>query len=113
MVKNSALFMNWVSKKNGVLIDSAEDLYAVRPMYNLIEYSKDSRKTTGSLRKYYRDEPDNDDIRNSKSFKYKTSITGNTPNNNSATTDAEIFVLLKHLSNFWRSLCIPLINCEL
>ena len=82
-------------------------------MYNLIEYSKDSRETTRSLRKYYRDEPDNDDIRNSKYFKYKTSITGNTPNNNSATTDAEIFVLLKHLSNFWRSLCIPLINCEL
>ena len=40
-------------------------------------------------------------------------MTENTPNNNSTTTDAEIFVLLKHLSNFWRSLCIPLINCEL
>ena len=69
--------MNWVSKKNGALIDSAEDLYAVRPMYNLIEYSKDFRETTGSLRKYYRDEPGNDDIRNSKSFKHKTSITEN------------------------------------
>ena len=52
-----------------MLIDNAEDLDVEMPMYNLIEYSKSYRKTTDSLWNYYRDEPDNDDIRNSKSFK--------------------------------------------
>ena len=66
----------------------------------------------GNLWNYYRDEPDNDDIRNSKSFKDDTSITGNTPNDNNTITDAEIVVPLKHPSNFWKSLSLPLINCE-
>ena len=47
------------------------------PMYNLLEYSKNQRKTTGSSWNYYRDEPSNTLSSNSKSFKYKTSITGN------------------------------------
>ena len=46
------------------------------PMYNLLEYSKNYRKTTGSLWNYYRDEPSNPFSSNSESFKYKTSITG-------------------------------------
>ena len=59
------------------------------PMYNLIEYSKNYRKTTGSLWNYCRDELSNDvngnnnlnkNVINSKSFKYKTSITGSTYN---------------------------------
>ena len=50
------------------------------PMYNLLEYSKNYRKTTGSLSNYYRDEPSNSLSSNSESFKYKTSITGNTNN---------------------------------
>ena len=49
-------------------------------MYNLLEYSKNYRKTIGSLWNYYRDEPSNPLSCNSKSFKYKTSITGNTYN---------------------------------
>ena len=61
---------------------------------------------------YYRDETDNDHIRNSESFEYKTSITGNTPINNNTVTGTEIVVPLKHLSNFWKSLSMPLINCE-
>ena len=44
------------------------------PMYNLLEYSKNYRKTTGSLWNYYRDEPSNPLSSNSKSFKYNTSI---------------------------------------
>ena len=56
------------------------------PMYNLLECSKNYRKTTGSLWNYYRDEPNNppaanynaDSITNSASFKYKSSITGKT-----------------------------------
>ena len=46
-----------VSKINNVLIDNAEDLDVVMPMYNLLEYSKNYRNTTGSLGNYYRDEP--------------------------------------------------------
>ena len=55
--KNNATFINCVSKINGVKIDNAEDLDVVMPMYNLLEYSKNYRKTTGSLWNYYRDEP--------------------------------------------------------
>ena len=94
-------------------------------MYNLIEYSKNYRKTTGSLWNYYRDEPNNppandyneDPIANSASFKYKNSFIGKTPNNdngnNNVIQDVRIVVPLKHLSNFWRTLDMSLINCEI
>ena len=95
--KNNASFTNCISKINNVLIDNVEDLDIVMPMYNLLEYRKNYRKTTGSFWNYYRDEsnnpPLNDDdppainynadlITNSKSFKYKSSITGKTSNAN-------------------------------
>ena len=57
--KNNVPFTYWISKINNVLIDNAEDLDVVMPMYNLLEYSKNYRKTRGSLWNYYRDEPDN------------------------------------------------------
>ena len=76
--KNNAPFINCISKINGVQIDNAEDSYVVMPMYNLLEYSKNYRKTTGSLLNYYRDESSNPLSSNSESFKNKTSITGNT-----------------------------------
>ena len=77
-------------KINNVLIDNAENLDAVMPMYNLLEYSKNYRKTTGSLWNYYRDEhndfPANNynanPITSSESFKYKSSIAGKTSNTN-------------------------------
>ena len=122
--KKSAPFVKWISKISGVrrrINGNAEDLDVVMPMYNLLEYSKNYRKTTGSLWNYYRDEPSNPLSSNSESFKYKTSITGNTYNLGAgdAGYDAdrvgknknEIVVPLKHLSNFWRTLNIPLINC--
>ena len=79
--KNNAPFTNCISKINNVLIDNAEDLDVVMPMYNLLEYSKNYRNTTGSLGNYYRDEPNDfpannyntNSITNSDSFKYKTS----------------------------------------
>ena len=80
------------------------------PMYNLTEYSDNYAKTTGSLRQYFRDEP-NDVLRNSKTFKSKIKITGKTPDDDNE-KDVEIMVLLKYLSNFWRTLEMPLINCE-
>ena len=90
-------------------------------MYNLLEYSKNYRKTTGSLWNYYRDEPNsginggiNYSIMGSKSFDYKANfIEGGVTQNNLTKNDVKIVVPLKHLSNFWRSLNIPLINCEI
>ena len=76
--KNNAPFINCISKINGVQIDNAEDLDVVMPMYNLLEYSKNYKKRTGSLWNYYRDEPRNPLSSNSKSFKYNATITGNT-----------------------------------
>ena len=91
-------------------------------MYNLLEYSKNYKKTTGSLWNYYRDQPSNPLSTNSESFKYNTSIRGNTYNvdddddnydpNKVGKNETEIVIPLKYLSNFWRSLDIPLINCE-
>ena len=78
--KNNAPFISCISKINNTLIDNAEDLDVVIPMYNMLEYSKSYRKTTGSLWNYYRDEPSDPLSLDSESFKYKTSITGNTYN---------------------------------
>ena len=74
--KNNAPFINCISKINGVKIDNAENLDVAMPMYNLLEYSKNYRKTKGSLWNYYRDEPSDTFSSDSESFKYKTSITG-------------------------------------
>ena len=110
------------SKINGLKIDNAEDLDVVMPMYNLLDYSKNYRKTTGSLWNYYRDKLSNPLSSNSESFKYKRSFTGNTYNvgvcetgydaNKVGKNKTEVVIPLKHLSNFWRSLNILLINCE-
>ena len=130
--KNNTPFTNCISKINNALIDNTEDLHVVMPMYNLFEYSKNYSKTTGSLRNYYKDEPndfpannyDVNPITNSESFKYKCSITGKTsnanqedgedtePGNKKTQKNLEIVAPLKHLSNFWRTLDMPLINCE-
>ena len=79
-------------------------------MYNLIKYSDNHSKTSGSLWQYYKDEP-NDNLAYSESFKSKVKITGKTPDDGN-TKDVEIIVPLKYLSNFWRTLEMPLINCE-
>ena len=119
--KNNAPFINCISKINGVKIDNAEDLAVVIHMYNLLEYSKNYRKTTGSLWNYYRDEPSSTigannithSILNSESFDYKASFMENgVTRDNLTKNDVKVVVPLKHLSNFWRSLNIPLINCE-
>ena len=80
------------------------------PMYNLIEYSDNYSKTSGNLWQYYKDEP-NDNLTDSESFKSKIKITGITPADGN-TKDVDIIVPLKYSSNFWRTLEIPLINCE-
>ena len=80
------------------------------PMYNLIEYSDNYSKTSGSLWQYYRDEA-NDNLADSESFKSKIKITGKTPAAGNE-KDIEIMVPLKYLSDFGRTLEKPLINCE-
>ena len=88
------------------------------PMYNLLEYSKNYRKKTGSFWNYYKDEPSNPLFSNSESFKYKKSITGNTYDgdddvNKVGNNETETAVPLKQLNKFWRTLNIPLINCAI
>ena len=89
------------------------------PMYNSLEYSKNYRKTIGSLYNYYRDELSDDadddnfnniEVVNSKTLKYKNKIINNT--NNAGTKDIELAIPLKYLGNFRRALNIPLISCE-
>ena len=80
------------------------------PMYNLIEYSDNYAKASESLWQYYRDEP-NDNLTDSESFKSKIKITGKAPAAGNE-KDVEKMVPLKYLSNFWRRLGMPLINCE-
>ena len=98
ILRNNAPFISCISKINGVLIENAEDLDVVMTMYNLLEYSKNYSKTSGSLWNYYRDEftdetNDNNDphknVINSKSFKYKTSITASTYNVPRRVTDED------------------------
>ena len=80
-------------------------------MYNLIEYSVNYAKTSRSLWQYYRDDPAAA-ILNSKSFKSNTKVTGETIADGNV-KDVKITVPLKYLSNFWRTLEMPLINCEI
>ena len=117
--KNCAPFTNCISEINNTQIDNAKDIDIVMPMYNLIEYSDNYAKTTESLWQYCKDIParNNDDeivvfaLNNvTDSFNFKAKITGQTGNN--GTKDVEIMVPLKYLSNFWRTLEMPLINCE-
>ena len=117
LLKNNAPFIS--TRINGELIEDADDLDIVMPMYSLLEYSKNYRKTIGSLYNYYRDElrddADNNQFNNikvvnSNTFKYKNKIIDNT--NNAGTKYIELAIPLKYLGNFWRVLNIPLISCE-
>ena len=141
-LKNNAPFVSCITRINNELIADADDLVIVIPMYNLLEYSKNYRKTIGSSYNYYRDEL-NDDVNlnnftnnnvvSSNSFQYKNKIIGNTCNvdsttipaaggarvanpnydaNNSGEKNVELAIPLKYLGNFWRALDIPLISCE-
>ena len=84
-------------------------------MYNLIEYSDNYFDTSGSLWDFKRDEIDSNanvtNDKNAPSFKYKASLIGNTGNDGTK-KDVKIEVPLKYLSNFWRSLEMPLTNCK-
>ena len=125
--------MSFITRINGELIEDADDLDIVILIYNLLEYSKNYKKTIESFYSYYRDELTNDNIPagntfdnirvvNSNAFKYKNKIIGNTYNvdaavagydaNKNGTQEVEIAIPLKYLGNCWRALNMPLISCE-
>ena len=131
ILKNNAPFVSGITRINGELIEDADDLDIVMPIYNLLEYSKNYRKTIGSFYNYYGDELNDDaddnnfaniNVVNSEAFKYKNKITGNTYNvdaddddydvNKNGTQKVELAIPLKYLGNFWRALNISLISCE-
>ena len=117
---NCAPFTNCISEINNTQIDNAKDIDIVMPMYNLIEYSDNHAKATGSLSQYCKDIPARNNTNNAiiifsednitDSFKFKAKMTGQIGND--GTKDVEIMVPLKYLKNFWRTLEMPLINCE-
>ena len=105
---------------NNTQIDNAEYIDIVMPMYNLIEYSDNYSKTSGSLWQYCKDIPAVNNAGNivdftatntTDSFKFKTKITGQT-GDDGRIDNVEIMVPLKYLNNFWRTLEMLLINCE-
>ena len=90
------------------------------PMYNLIEYSDNYSDTSGRLWQFKRDEQNMNNVNpadvttdGSSSFKYKSSFFKSlTAADNGVFKNVKIAVPLKYLSNFWRSLEMPLINCK-
>ena len=125
-LKNCAPFFNCILKINNQLIEDSQNLDVVFSMYNLLYYSKNFRKTTGSFWNYYPDMPsseyvgDNERTRvfypitNSESFNYKTKLVGNLPVGNAAELEGiKISVPLKNLSNFMFNLDFLLINAEI
>ena len=112
--KSCAPFRKCRTEINGTFMDEAQHINVAMPMYNLIEYSDNCSDTLGSLWQFKRDEiegdvnltvDDNHIPNNSSSFKYKSSFITNR-------NGIKIIVPLKCLSNFWRSLEMPLINCK-
>ena len=108
-----------VKQINDVFLDEANHVYIAMLMDNLIEYSANYSDTTGSLWQFKRDDvpASNADlsINNSESIKYKSALVGETEiaaNKTNSSVKAKIVVPRKYLSNFWRSLDMPWINCK-
>ena len=111
-----------ITKIDETTIDDSEDLDLVMPLYNLIEYSSNYSEKARSLWFYSKDEANNFDVDNAnncfKYFEYKAKLLQNTvaqpaPNPaNRILKNAGIAVPLKYLSNFWRSLEMPVINLD-
>ena len=119
-LKNCAPFTKCNLEINDGHIDTAENLDIVMPMCNLIEYSDNYQDSSATLYQYKRDESpevnaiDDLTVDNSNSFKYKVSLLGNpVVADNIAKRSVKVIVPLKYLSNFFRSLEMPLINCKI
>ena len=113
--KNCAPFEKCRTKINETFIDEARHINITMRMYNLIECSVNYSSTSGSLWHFGKDEIiNNADVtndNNAPSFKHKANLIGNTEANGTK-NGVKIAVPLKYLSNFWRPLEMPLINCK-
>ena len=119
-LKNCAPFTKCNLEIHDEHVDTAENLDITMPMYNLIEYSDNYQDSSATLYQYKRDEPPEDNaivdltVNNSSSFKYKVSLLGNPVlDGNITKRSVKVVVPLKYLSNFFRSLEMPLINCKI
>ena len=119
-LKNCAPITKCNLEINDEHIDTAENLDISMPMYNLIEYSDNYPDSSATLYQYKRDEPpeanaiDDLTVDNSNSSKYKASLLGNpVVADNIAKESVQVVVPIKYLSNFFRSLEMPLINCKI
>ena len=123
-LKNCAPFTKCNLEINDEHVDTAENLDIVMPMYNLIEYSDNYQDSSATLYQYKRDEPLEDDAvadltaNNLDSLKYKIKLLGNVTEVAGDTAgvrklNVKVIVPLKYLTNFFRSLEIPLINCKI
>ena len=119
-LKNCAPFTKCNLEINDEHVNTAENLDIVMPMYNLIEYSDNYQDSSATLYQYKRDEPPDGDlfpnsaVDNSSSFKYEVELLGDpVVANNTARRNVKVVVPLKYLSNFFRSLEMPLINCKI
>ena len=115
--KNCAPFSTCKTEINDMFIDEANHIYIAMPTYNLIECSDNYSDTSGSLRHFKRDEPSADNTyltaTNYKSFEYKAALIEKTKkyaDGSGFVKNTKIVVRLKYLSNFWRSLEMPLIS---
>ena len=112
--KNCAPFHTCDVTTNDEHIEKAEDLDIAMPMYNLLDYSDNYQNSTGSLYQFKRDEPpdNNANVGNATtSSVYKSKLLKGTDNNN--VNNAKLVVPLKYVSNFFRSLELPLVNCKI
>ena len=119
-LKDCAPFTKCNLEINDEHVDTAENLDITMPMYNLIEYSDNCQDSSATLYQYKRDEPPEANAINvlttdtSSSFKYKVELLGNPVlDGNIAKRSVKVVVPLKYLSNFFRSLEMPLINCKI
>ena len=116
-LKNCAPFITCNLEVNDEHVDTAKNLDIVMPMYNLIESSDNYQDSSATLYQYKRDEPPEDNdltANNSSSFKYKISLLGDRNVVGSIVRlNVKVVVPLKYLSNFFKSLEIPLINCKI
>ena len=122
-LKNCEPFTKCNLEINDEHVDTAENLDIVMPMYNLIEYSDNYQDSSATLYQYKRDESPEDDAvadltaDNSDSFKYKIKLLGNVTEvagNAAGVRRLNVKVVpLKYLSNFFRSLEMPLINWKI
>ena len=119
-LKNCAPFTKCNLEINDEHVDAAENLDITMPMYNLIEYSDNYQDSSATLYQYKRDEPPEANAINdlttdiSSSFKYRVELLDNPVlDNNIAKRSVKVVVPLKYLSNFFKSLEMPLINCKI